>query len=92
MFGRKTCGEILRQIVAIFLYQHRFHLQGFDGFHSGDVLGDEGLVLGPQHELFVEAFPQGGCDQQAGQGDQRHQQQGDEAQLPAVPEHDSEED
>lgn len=29
-------------------------LQGFDGGHTGQVLGEEGLVSGTEHELAVE--------------------------------------
>jgi len=40
------------------LFQHRFHLQGFDGFQAGDVFGDECLVAGAEHELVVQLDPE----------------------------------
>ena len=92
LFGGEAGGKVLGEEVAVFLVDVGFHLQRFDGGHAGDVFGEEGLVAGAEHELAVELVAENGGDEEADQGDGAEQADGDQGELPAVGEHDREED
>ena len=54
LLGGEAGRQILGEEVAVLLVDVGFHLQGFDGGHTGDVFGQEGLVSRAEHELLVE--------------------------------------
>ena len=92
LLGGEAGGEVLGQVVAVFLVDIGFHLQGFDGAHAGDVFGEEGLVARTEHELLVQFVAKQGGDEEADDGDGAEQPDGNQGELPAVGEHYRQED
>ena len=92
LLGGEAGGEVLGEEVAVLPVDVGFHLQGFHRRHAGDVLGEEGLVAGAEHELLVEPVAEDRGDEEAQDRDQPEQADGDQRELPAVGEHHRQED
>lgn len=62
----------------------RFHRQGFDGSHRGDVFGEQGLLAGTEHKLGIELVAEDRGDEQTHQCDNTELTDSDRRELPAV--------
>jgi hypothetical protein len=66
----ETGSEIAGKKLAVALFEHRLHLQGFNGFHPSHIFGEEGLVSGAQQKLVVELLAESRGNGHADGGDQ----------------------